>query len=737
MIRKHKHVFVPTPDCLICSKSPLKFLNNWDLYYKNNKMSANEDVNATSGEEQAFLVLLGIEFGLLDLCILAGLVGAGVYWLFYRNNKQEDPAEKFQSYTIQPTSYTARQPDNSFIAKMKASGRNIVVFYGSQTGTGEEFAGRLAKEAVRYGMKGMAADPEECAMEELTQLSEIDNSIAVFCMATYGEGDPTDNAQEFYEWLQNGECDLSGLNYAVFALGNKTYEHYNEMGKYVDKRLEELGGTRVYVMGMGDDDANIEEDFITWKDGFWPAVCEKFGVEASGSDASIRQYNLKEHDDTLLPEKIYTGEVARLHSYENQRPPFDAKNPFMAKLKLNKELHKAGDRSCMHIELDITNSKMRYDSGDHVAIYPQNDSVLVNTIGKLLGVNLDQVISLVNVDEDSSKRHPFPCPTTYRTALTNYLDITSNPRTHIFKELVEYTTDESDKELLKLLGGSTPEGKEKYNKWVIAENRNIVHILEDLPSCKPKLDHLCELLPRLQCRYYSIASSPKIHPTSIHITAALVKYTTPTNRINKGVATSWLSLRQPQPIPNGISHNDGEIHEPKVDYPSVPVFVRKSQFRLPTRSQTPVIMIGPGTGLAPFRGFIQERKYLKDDGKQVGDTILYFGCRKQAEDFIYEEELKDYIESGVIKMYVAFSRDQGQKEYVQHLLERNADEVWKLIGEENAHLYVCGDAKAMAPDVRKTLEVIVKQKSGMSEQEALNYVKRMESQKRMAFDVWH
>lgn len=112
--------------------------------------------------------------------------------------------------------------------------------------------------------------------------------------------------------------------------------------------------------------------------------------------------------------------------------------------------------------------------------------------------------------EDSSKKHPFPCPCSYRTALSYYVDITSNPRTHIFKELAEYTTDEKEKELLKLIGGSTPEGKEKYNSWVVNDNRNIVHILEDLPSCKPNLDHLCELLPRLQARYYSISSSPKV-----------------------------------------------------------------------------------------------------------------------------------------------------------------------------------------------------------------------------------
>jgi NADPH-ferrihemoprotein reductase len=687
----------------------------------------------SEAETDAFLTLFGFGLGFLDILLLSGVGCLTIYWFFFRNAGKSSSAEsEFQPYTIQPTPFPSRASDNSFIAKLKSSGRNMVVFYGSQTGTAEEFAGRLAKEAQRYGMKGMVADPEECSMEELTQMQDIENSLAVFCVATYGEGDPTDNAQEFYEWLQGGECDLSGLHYAVFALGNKTYEHYNAMGKYVDTRLEELGGTRVFEMGNGDDDANIEEDFISWKDRFWPAVCEKFGVEASGEDVSIRQYRLVAHDETLAREKIYTGEVARLHSYRNQRPPFDVKNPFIAKMKVNRELHKGGDRSCMHIEVDISNSKMRYDSGDHIAVYPQNDTALVNRIGELLGVDLDSVISLVNLDEDSSKKHPFPCPCSYRTALSYYLDITSNPRTHIFKELAEYTTDEKEKELLKLLGGSSPEGKEKFNQWVIKDNRNIVHVLEDLPSCKPALDHLCELIPRLQSRYYSIASSPKVHPSEIHITAALVKYETPTGRLSKGVATSWMSEQSasiPKEKPN---EEEGEI----ASYPLLPVFVRKSQFRLPTRPQTPIIMIGPGTGLAPFRGFIQERAFLKEEGKAVGDTILYFGCRKKAEDFIYQQELEQFVEKGVLKMHVAYSRDQEKKVYVQNLLQERAGEVWRLIGTENAHLYVCGDAKQMARDVHDVIETIVREEVGMAESVASAYVKRMEAQKRYSADVW-
>ncbi|XP_049808525.1 NADPH--cytochrome P450 reductase [Schistocerca nitens] len=659
--------------------------------------------------------------GAVDILLLAALLGLAVWYLRSRKAKKEAQLAAFstKSYTIQPTAMTAPASDQSFIQKLKTSGRSLVVFYGSQTGTAEEFAGRLAKEGARYRLKGMVADPEECDMEELTGLKDIPNSLAVFCMATYGEGDPTDNAMEFYEWLQNGDPDLSGLNYAVFGLGNKTYEHYNEVAKYIDKRLEDLGATRVYEMGLGDDDANIEDDFITWKDQFWPAVCEFFGIESTGEDVSVRQYRLTEHD-SISPDKIYTGEVARLHSLANQRPPYDAKNPFLAPVKVNRELHKAGDRSCMHIEFDIEGSKMRYDSGDHVAVYPMNDEALVNRIGELLNIDLDTVITLTNTDEESTKKHPFPCPCSYRTALRHYLDITSNPRTHILKELIEYTKDPEEQEKLKLMSSTSPEGKSLYNQWIIKDNRNIVHILEDLPSCKPALDHLCELLPRLQARYYSISSSPKVYPNSVHVTAVLVDYTTPTGRHNKGVATSWLKKKQP-----------------KEDFtPTTPIYIRRSQFRLPTRTQTPIIMIGPGTGLAPFRGFIQERHLSKKEGKPVGDTILYFGCRKKSEDFIYQDELEQCVNDGTLKMYVAFSRDQAEKVYVTHLLQKNKDEIWSIIGENNGHLYVCGDAKNMARDVHDIVVKVVMEKGNMSESEAMAYVKKMENQKRYSSDVW-
>uniref|UniRef100_A0A8D1EEE2 NADPH--hemoprotein reductase n=1 Tax=Sus scrofa TaxID=9823 RepID=A0A8D1EEE2_PIG len=555
---------------------------------------SNVDAGTTTSEMVAEEVSL---FSATDMVLFSLIVGLLTYWFIFRKKKDEVP----EFTKIETT--TSSVKDSSFVEKMKKTGRNIIVFYGSQTGTAEEFANRLSKDAHRYGMRGMAADPEEYDLSDLSSLPEIENALAVFCMATYGEGDPTDNAQDFYDWLQEADVDLSGVKYAVFGLGNKTYEHFNAMGKYVDKRLEQLGAQRIFDLGLGDDDGNLEEDFITWREQFWPAVCEHFGVEATGEESSIRQYELVVHTD-MDTAVVYTGEMGRLKSYENQKPPFDAKNPFLAVVTTNRKLNQGTERHLMHLELDISDSKIRYESGDHVAVYPANDSALVNQLGEILGTDLDIVMSLNNLDEESNKRHPFPCPTTYRTALTYYLDITNPPRTNVLYELAQYASEPSEQEQLRKMASSSGEGKELYLSWVVEARRHILAILQDYPSLRPPIDHLCELLPRLQARYYSIASSSKVHPNSVHICAVVVEYETKSGRVNKGVATSWLRAKEPA----------GENGRRAL----VPMFVRKSQFRLPFKATTPVIMVGPGTGVAPFIGFIQERAWLQEQGAWRG-----------------------------------------------------------------------------------------------------------------------
>merc|ERR1719285_644247 len=688
-------------------------------------------IMAQGAEEETVEAASEAMLGTLDYILLTAIAAAAAWWFFMRDGD----GDQIPEYEIKPmaapsSSGEGGSQDKGFLGKMKKTNRRMVVFYGSQTGTAEEFAGRLAKEGARYGLKGLVADPEEEDMDELQKLAEVEDELggpclAVFMLATYGEGDPTDNAVEFNEKLTNDDLDLSGMNFAVFGLGNKTYEHFNAMGKFADKKLEDLGGKRIHVLGMGDDDANLEDDFITWKEAFWASVCAQFGIEASNEEFNTRQYDHKilEEGD-FKPEKVYTGEGARLKSFVTQRPPFDVKNPFMAPITVNRNLHGSNSgRVGLHLELDITGSRIRYDAGDHVAVYPINNTDLVNSIGSLLNIDMDQVFTMTNVDEDSTKKHPFPCPTTYRTALSHYVEITALPRTPIIKELAKYTTEPEEKAKLELMCSTTPEGKQEYQTWVVDGCRHVGHILADLPSCKPPIDHLLELLPRLQPRFYSIASSSKVHNTSVHICGVVVEYKIPDGRTNKGVATTWLQSKVPV----------GEGEERLC--PKVPVYIRRSQFRLPNRPQTPVIMIGPGTGLAPFRGFIQERAYLKEQGKPVGPTVLFFGCRNKAYDYIYQDELEQWQTDGVLDLHVAFSRDQEKKRYVTHLLNENGQHVWELL-EQGGHLYVCGDAKMMAKDVRNIIVDIAKVNGNMSESDADAFVKKLETQKRYSADVW-
>lgn len=364
---------------------------------------------------------------------------------------------------------------------------------------------------------------------------------------------------------------------------------------------------------------------------------------------------------------------------------YDVNSPFLATLKVNRELIQSGARSCRHIEFDISGSNMKYEPGDHIGIYPTNESELVEKLGQICDADLD-----ANIPQDG----PIIRPQTFLSALTNHIEISAVPQIPVLKALAKYCTEESDRCFLDLISSSTREGKDLYESWVLQAQRNIVHVLEDLKSCRPPIDAICQMLPKLQPRYYSISSSSRLHPNVVHVTVVLVKYETKTGRLNKGVATAFLANKHPS---SGATR--------------VPVFIRKSEFHLPKTVQTPIIMIGTGTGLAPFLGFIQERDHWREKNTSIGETILYFGARKRSEDFIYEkveiflnksrgcfqsfaslefaQELNEYVEKGTLELRAAFSRDQPEKIYVTQLMREDADSIWKVI-ESMGHIYVCG-----------------------------------------------
>eukprot|EP01126_Amoeba_proteus_P047685 TRINITY_DN5461_c0_g1_i2.p1 TRINITY_DN5461_c0_g1~~TRINITY_DN5461_c0_g1_i2.p1 ORF type:complete len:356 (+),score=87.52 TRINITY_DN5461_c0_g1_i2:67-1068(+) len=328
---------------------------------------------------------------------------------------------------------------------------------------------------------------------------------------------------------------------------------------------------------------------------------------------------------------------------------------------------------------------------------------MVEELASLLGMNLDDAVSIKSVD--GGQLLVGPC--TVRALLTQYYDIAYHARKQSIQVLAQFATDPEEKEKLRNLCSDDPDKQEFFNRYVVQEQRTIAEILSAFPSARPPVEHLLESLPKLQCRFYSISSSPLQYPDNLHITAAVTEWITPTNRKAKGVATTWLARNRPS--------SDKPV--------KIPCYIRSSHF-IPPPLSTSYIMIGPGTGLAPFRGFLQERRHLLglSENKEipVGECHLYFGCRNPEEDYMYREELEGYVADGTLtKLHLAFSRIQEKKVYVQHKMldSENSKNIWTILSNGGC-TYICGDANSMAVDVTNALIQIISTEGNLTKEQA-------------------
>ncbi|KAF7299356.1 NADPH--cytochrome P450 reductase [Mycena indigotica] len=672
-----------------------------------------------------------------------------------------------------------------FIAKMKEGKKRIVIFYGSQTGTAEEYAIRLAKEAkTKFGLASLVCDPEEYDFENLDQVPE--DCAVFFVMATYGEGEPTDNAVTLMQNLNdesfefsNGSRRLDGLKYVVFALGNKTYEHYNLIGRQVDQYVSKMGGIRIGERGEGDDDKSMEEDYLEWKDGMWEAFATAMGVEEGqgGDSADFAVSELPNHP----AEKVYLGELSA-RALTRTKGIHDAKNPYPAPLAGYRELFQStADRNCVHIELNTDGSGITYQHGDHVGVWPSNPDMEVDRLLCVLGLwdKKDNTIGIESLDPALAKV-PFPVPTTYATVLRHYIDISAVVGRQILGALSKFAPSPEAEELLKNLNSN----KEEYHNVVAngclklgevlqlaAGNDLVAHPTpENTTAWAIPFDIIVSAIPRLQPRYYSISSSPKLHPTSIHVTCVVLKYeSVDAPKVQPrwvfGVGSNFLLnlkyaaagetqplLASSGPVPTYAIEGPRGAYKSESVY-KAPVHVRRSTFRLPTNPKSPVIMIGPGTGVAPFRGFVQERvalarRTIEKNGPDAladwGQISLFYGCRKSTEDFLYKDEWPQYAEElkGKFKLHTAFSREppykpDGSKIYVQDLVWEDREHIADAIINGKGYVYICGDAKSMSKAVEEVLaRILGEAKGGSAEVEGAAEVKLLKERSRLMLDVW-
>ncbi|MFI2131981.1 assimilatory sulfite reductase (NADPH) flavoprotein subunit [Lysinibacillus fusiformis] len=534
--------------------------------------------------------------------------------------------------------------------------KTITILYGSQTGNSQGLAEKFASL-----LKAQNVDVTVSSLGKFkaSNLKKITNLLLI--VSTHGEGDPPDQAIQFYEFLHSKRAPkLEHLQYSVLALGDSSYEFFCKTGKDLDEQFAKLGATR--IVPRTDCDVDYDDAAAQW----FSAVQQEFLKQATISVTSTQ-----------------SDEIQGATTYSR-------KNPFYAEVLENINLNGRGsNKETRHIELSIEGANFQFEPGDSIGIQPENSEPLVDA---LLGVlQFDPATEVTVLDETVSLKN----------ALQKKLEITvlSKP---VLEKIKAYTEHHEFSSLL-----------EEPNAWkAYAKGRDLLDVVEDFAPFTWSAQQFVDILRKIPSRLYSIASSQLANHDEVHLTISKVSYET-NGRQRLGVCS-------------------GSVAELQIGA-TLPIYVHKNpNFRLPEQKETPIIMIGAGTGIAPYRAFLEEREELGVEGK----AWLIFGDQHFVTDFLYQTDWQRWLASGTLsQMHIAFSRDTDKKVYVQHKLEENAANFYEWL-EQGAVIYVCGDEKSMAADVDATIHRIIEQQGQKTSEQAKALVQELKQQKRYQRDVY-
>ena len=532
-------------------------------------------------------------------------------------------------------------------------------------------AERLAKKLTKQlNSRGFSVQLSSLDKTQPAELAHMDN--ALFLVSTYGEGDPPDNAKLFRDALFAADTPkMPKLRYGVFCLGDRHYEHFCGFGIELDERLGVLGGIR--LTSRIESDVDVDEPFTNWLELVMRRLAEK------QQPALVAAVEVRDQKESAPKQGC-------------EVPSRD--NPYLAELRERKALTASGSsKLTMHLCLALNDAELKYEAGDACGVLTQNDPLLVGEILSLLPFGGDAMVELPKLG----------------TIDVAHALLTQLQPTRLTRKILQFFAEKTQcKELLALLPAEQQTHLETF-----LHGRGLVDLLETYRGVIESPDELVQILPKLSPRLYSISSSPKTHKDEVHCTVAVVRYRSH-NRERGGVASTMLESR--------VDVGD-----------RVPIYIQPNKrFRIPADGNVPMIMIGPGTGIAPFRAFLHERRALGHRGY----NWLFFGERSAKTDFLYEQELREMFASEhLTRLDTAFSRDQTNKVYVQDRMLEHGAEIWRWL-QAGAQLFVCGDASRMAKDVDAALHRIVEKHGGTNTEAAREYVAQLHDDRRYHRDVY-
>ncbi|MBJ2117381.1 MULTISPECIES: NADPH-dependent assimilatory sulfite reductase flavoprotein subunit [Proteus] len=538
----------------------------------------------------------------------------------------------------------------------------ITLISASQTGNARHLAEQLRDHLVAHKLNVELYSAGEYKFKQIHKTTTL-----IIIASTQGEGDPPEEAIAFYKYLHSKKAsEMKETSYAVFSLGDTSYEHFCKAGKDFDERIAQLGATRLLPRV----DADVEYQAVA--DEWIKQLTELLKAKVPAQSTQVLQQTQSGTTDTI--------EASIYHR--------DA--PFTATLLTNQKITgRNSDRDIRHIEISLEGSDLQYQPGDALGVWFNNSPEKVDELIALLWLKGDEPVTL--------KSQTF----TLKEALLHHCELTQNSAP-IVKAYAQLTRHE---DLLSLVSDKI-KLQQYADKYPINE---MVRQYCAQPTAQDFVDILRPLTPRL----YSIASSQQEVEDEVHLTLGVVRYDV-NSRAYTGGASGFLA--------DSLKEGD-----------SINVFIEKNaHFRLPKDNTAPVIMIGPGTGIAPFRAFMQQRE---NDGA-TGKNWLFFGNPHFVEDFLYQVEWQRYVKSGLLThIDLAWSRDQAHKIYVQDKLRERGNEIWQWL-QQGAYLYVCGDASHMAKDVEQALLEIVMEYGNKNSEEADEYLSELRLERRYQRDVY-